>query len=97
MEKFIRADAELSALIRQKRIDWVLAPNTSPEGSASASRAKSHGDFDDDRVTLEATLARITGASPSAVADSNIVFHASAPNLRTRRADIDSRGRSYEK
>lgn len=59
MEKFVRADADLKSLFKTKRADWVLAPNTELENSQAASTAQHHGDFDDDKPTLSATLARI--------------------------------------
>jgi hypothetical protein len=62
MEKFVRADDELTALFRTRRADWVLAPNTEPPGSPDASAARHHIDFDNDDPTLRATLARILGA-----------------------------------
>ena len=47
----------------EDRIDWVKAPNHESEGSRDASRAKQHGDFDDDSHTVKAGLARILGKS----------------------------------
>jgi hypothetical protein len=41
----------------------VLSPNDVPEGRPGAARSTTHGDFDDDPVTLKATLARILGQS----------------------------------
>jgi hypothetical protein len=66
MEKFIRKDAELRKLFERASADWVRAPNAQEPGSADHSTAQHHGDFDDDRATLLATLARITGASQEA-------------------------------
>lgn len=56
MEEFVRA---LPA--RERPTDWVLSPNAHPPGDKNASRATSHGDFDNDAATLRATLARILG------------------------------------
>jgi hypothetical protein len=43
--------------------NWVRSPNGLPEGSANASEARHHGDFDDEDRTVQATLARILDAS----------------------------------
>jgi hypothetical protein len=55
MEKWIAAELRPD----ERKWDLVLAPNTEVEGTRAASRATSHGDFDDDNVTLQATLGRI--------------------------------------
>jgi hypothetical protein len=85
MEKFVRADALLHARLKKSPCEWVLAPNDEPVGSDRAARATSHGGFDDDRPTLQATLARITGAS---AAKTQVVVHASERLLRDRRLGI---------
>ncbi|MFD2938224.1 C1 family peptidase [Spirosoma flavum] len=59
LEKFIKGDEDLTNLFNSKSADWILAPNTSPENSKNCSTAHHHGDFDDDRPTVKATLARI--------------------------------------
>lgn len=61
MEKFVRKDAAIRALFAGKKHEWVLAPNDADAGSTLASRAKRHGDFDDDESTVRAVLARILG------------------------------------
>lgn len=61
LDRCVRQDATLGKLIEQGRIDYVLAPNAEPEGSLNGSRATHHGEFDDDRVTVLATLTRILG------------------------------------
>ncbi len=48
-------------LLKDGRLEWVQSPNAIPPGSADAARASSHGGFDDDRTTLDATAARILG------------------------------------
>ncbi len=60
MAKFIKKDEEIKKLIADKRVEWVLAPNTS-QNPPSCSTAQRHGDFDDDIPTVKATLARILG------------------------------------
>lgn len=57
METFVRK--ELTDLFRTKRAEWILAPNDAPAGRPDASRARTHGAFDEDPVTWRATLARI--------------------------------------
>jgi C1A family cysteine protease len=59
MEKFIRKDNALAKLISNTG-DWILAPNTAPNVK-DRSAARHHGDFDNDVVTLQATLARVLG------------------------------------
>ena len=62
MQKFVNGDAVLKALFGPGgKADWVLVPSHLPEGSPNASDAKHHGDFDDDRKTVLATLAHIVG------------------------------------
>lgn len=63
MERFVRDDKDLANLFETKKADWVLAPNNEEEDSQGASTARHHGDFDDDRPTLRATLARILRVS----------------------------------
>jgi hypothetical protein len=85
MDKFIRKDAELSQLVDNGTLDYVLAPNPLPEGSVDASSASHHGDFDDDRATVLATLARILGKS--AVTD-GITFERSAKSTGEMRREL---------
>lgn len=59
MEKFVEHDPTIKALFTQGKADWIKAPNGDSVGTATASRSQSHGDFDDDGPTLQATLARI--------------------------------------
>lgn len=61
MEKFIDASARIKALIKDGRIDWIRAPNTAPDDSPDGSKARHHGDFDDDSATVQSTLSRILG------------------------------------
>lgn len=63
----LESEPDLVDLFSAKNAHWVRAPNTALYGSPDASTARSHGDFDTDRPTLAATLARIKGsAAPSA-------------------------------
>ena len=62
MQKF-SGTGQLAALIRAGRIDHVVAPNTA--AGVAASRAKSHGDFDDDPDTVKGSFERILGTAVS--------------------------------
>ena len=66
MEKFVNKDKELKALFRKSNSEWILSPNSSSTDPGHYSTARHHGDFDNDKATVHATLQRITGASPSA-------------------------------
>ncbi|SHI85337.1 Papain family cysteine protease [Hymenobacter daecheongensis DSM 21074] len=71
MAKFVLAgskfaDQQVVDMIAGKQLELVLAPNIdaripTPEQSAS----RHHGDFDDDELTVKATLARILGPGPA--------------------------------
>ncbi len=86
MDKFASQHGGLSALIKQQRVDYVLAPNANPHGSIDASTASHHGDFDDDAPTVKATLARILGRSKVAAEFS---FERSASSARDKRKALD--------
>jgi Papain family cysteine protease len=91
MAKGIEGDAKLRALFTGGRpnVDWVQAPNQAPEGSPNASTARHHGDFDDDRATILATLARILGRATVAAP---LRFEASASARRNRRQALNAAG-----
>ncbi|GKS59664.1 hypothetical protein YTPLAS18_31910 [Nitrospira sp.] len=59
MQTFVDQDSAMKTLFRKPHAEWVTSPNAIPVGEKGASRAQSHGDFDDDEATLRATLARI--------------------------------------
>ncbi|HTS23668.1 MAG TPA: C1 family peptidase [Casimicrobiaceae bacterium] len=87
MQKAIKGDPVLSRLFGPNgSADWVIAPNREGEGSPSASRAKHHGDFDDDKTTVLATLARVLGRRSASVP---VEFEASAQRKRAMRRKID--------
>ena len=75
MEKFVRDDKDLRQLFERPNVQWVLSPNTVPDGKEGASRSLHHGDFDNDGSTLRATLARILDAKTDR---SSFSFHRSA-------------------
>ncbi len=85
MEKFVREDAELKDLFK-KKAKWILSPNDKPIGSPEASRSTSHGGFDDDKATLQATLARIIRVSAKGTP---VTFHRSQQSFRGRREGIN--------
>ena len=88
MQKFIASDSALAKLFGTGgSADWVLAPNSDAEGSATASRAKAHGDFDDDKATVLATLARILNKGSAAAP--TLGFSASNQRKRGIRRKID--------
>jgi hypothetical protein len=68
MEKFIRTDKDVLALLGRKNAEWILTPNDEKPGSRRESNARHHGDFDNDDATLHATLTRILGRKPSGAA-----------------------------
>jgi hypothetical protein len=87
MQKCIKADPALNRLFGPNgQADWVVAPNTDPEKSATASRAKHHGDFDDDKATVLATLARVLNRAAAAAP---VRFQASPQRKRAIRRKID--------
>ncbi len=75
LEKFINADRQLRELFGNGRARLIVAPNNEPLGSVLSSKAQHHGDFDDDRHTVRATLAHIldsgTGQAPRLAAQAS--------------------------
>lgn len=61
MEKFVRADSQLKALFKGGNADWICSPNNNSGKPADYSTARHHGDFDNDKATVAATLKRISG------------------------------------
>jgi len=93
MEKWIARDDAVRQLFTGGGADLVFSPNDVPTGAVNASRSTEHGGFDDDLATVQATLARIVGATPPArpapVQGMEFAFHRSSSSLRTRREAID--------
>jgi hypothetical protein len=87
MAKFLQKDSALKALVKLPNAELILTPNAEPEGSASASMARHHGDFDDDLPTVKATLRRILGNGAGA-AKGEMEFQTSAGALRSRRVGV---------
>lgn len=88
MQRAVESDAQIKRLFAGGRHEWIVAPNTAPLGDPSASRAKAHGDFDDDQHTVRATLARILGAG-KAPAKTAFAFEPSASSVRGRRQRVE--------
>lgn len=71
-------------LLKAGRLDWVQSPTAGePDGSPNGADATTHGGFDDDRATLEATIARILGKRSSTPAQFDL--HRSEAGMRARR------------
>ena len=85
MECFVNDDPELLAMFSDRLGDWVLAPNTNDVGSTTSSTARSHGGFDDDKPTLQATLARVLDTAKAAT---EFTIHRSEGSLRERRVGL---------
>ena len=87
MQKFISGDEAMAALFSGKRnADWITAPNGEAIGSPGASRARHHGDFDNDEATVKATLARITNKG---ILQGGVKFSRSPSALSQRRLAIE--------
>ncbi|MHB1590604.1 MAG: C1 family peptidase, partial [Sulfuricella sp.] len=85
MEKFVCGDPELDMLFKNGKADWVRSPNTAKDGSPVHSTARHHGDFDDDKPTVLATLARILGQGTS---EAPFSFARTPSALRVRRLKL---------
>lgn len=82
MDKFVMQHRALQQLIKQDKVDYVLAPNEAPVGTIGASTASHHDDFDDDGPTVKATLARILDRDKIMA---EFTFAGSAAAMRDRR------------
>ncbi len=71
-------------LLKDGRLDWVQSPVAGePAGSPNGANATTHGGFDDDPATLQATIARILGGKRNAPVAFDI--HRTGAGLRDRR------------
>lgn len=62
MARFIETHGGIRDLLATGRLDWIQAPvQGEPAQVTNGSAATTHGGFDDDPATLQATLARILG------------------------------------
>lgn len=90
MAKFVDRDKAIAALFKNGNAEWIPSPNDEPLGSRRASTARHHGDFDDDRATLRATLARIVGAKTNTGAPKVTAHEQSEKSLQGRLGRIAS-------
>jgi hypothetical protein len=90
MEKFLAKHGPVREQIDAGRIRWVMAPNHGQEGSPSASSASSHGGFDNDKATLLAILARVTGGAPAPTA---FPLRRSAQGIAAQRRELNMQSR----
>ena len=72
-------------LITRGRLAWVQAPNDRPLGDAGASRATTHGGFDDDPATVQALIAFILGR---AAADADVDVKRTAGAMESHRGRV---------
>jgi hypothetical protein len=73
-----------------KNAEWIRSPNGLPEGDINSSHSRRHGDFDDDKATVLATLARITGVGAAATpVKSALAFPPSAAALHDCRKRLN--------
>lgn len=89
LARSVAGDRQVKSLFGAPNRDWVLAPNDQPAGNPRASRARHHGDFDDDPLTLRATLTRIVGAGE---APEQVSMHRSGSWQRARRGQLVAAG-----
>jgi hypothetical protein len=61
MEKFVKKDSDLQKLFKMNNAEWILSPNSYADRPAYYSTSRHHGDFDNDKATVAASLQRITG------------------------------------
>ncbi len=85
LQKCIEKDTELVNLFKSDNADLILSPNNNPEGTESHSTCTSHGGFDDDKATVNASLARILNKTKST---SEFTFPSSASSLKDRRKGL---------
>lgn len=96
LARSIEASAELRALVEAGRAEIVLSPNRLPRGDPGAAAAREHGDFDDDKHTVLATLHRMLAGgdgAPVPAASQDIRFFRSGSTLRTQREQVDRQSR----
>jgi hypothetical protein len=87
LAKSIEDDMQLKKLFTSRQAELVLAPNVSSVGERNHSTCTSHGGFDDDKATLNATMSRILGATR---ANLGFQFERSASSLRDRRQALNT-------
>ena len=89
LRKSVDADPAIRAIFSNGTADRIIAPTTGlPLGNPDSSEATHHPDFDDDRATVLATLARILN-SARAAASAPMGFTSGASKKREIRRRID--------
>lgn len=77
----------VQAAVASGRITWVQAPNDRTLGSARASRASTHGGFDDDPATLQALVATVLGKART---PAQVDLHATTADRARRREALEA-------
>jgi hypothetical protein len=89
LARCVDADAAIRTLFTSGAADRIIAPTHGlPAGNPDSSEAKHHPDFDDDRATVLATLARILN-SAKAASNAPIGFSSGTSKRRETRRKID--------
>jgi hypothetical protein len=89
LQKCVDADPAIRSIFSSGVADRIIAPTSGlPMGNPASSEAKHHADFDDDRATVLATLARILG-SARAAAGAPLGFTSGEARKRETRRKID--------
>lgn len=88
LERSIRDDSRLRDLFAGKGADWIIAPNNDKQAMRSYSTARRHGDFDDDKATVKATLARMLGTDE---VKGEFDFQRTKSSMRTKREYLSAR------
>ncbi len=89
--KFVNQDKAIAAPFEDGNSEWIPSPNDEPLGSRRAPIARYHGDFDDDRATLHATLVRIVDPKTGTAAPRIMVHEQSEKSLQAGLARIASK------
>jgi hypothetical protein len=87
MQKFVNRDPDLKSLFNSRQADWIISPNSASEGSTERSTSTSHGAFDDDHATVNATFGRMLNKGS---VETNIEFKSSASHLADRRRELSN-------
>jgi len=87
MEQHSQKDPKIKQLIKNKTLEWVRAPNSAAESSKWSSKARGHGDFDDDAFTLRSSTIRILQSWQGLPEYS---FQTSQSSLQEQRAQLDN-------
>ncbi|PBJ83126.1 peptidase C1 [Lysobacteraceae bacterium NML93-0399] len=86
MARFIEASGTIRDLLATDKLDWIQAPvQGEPAHTAYGSGATTHGAFDDDPATLQATLCRILGQRDT---QAPVRIHRSESGLDTCRQQL---------